>query len=67
MPRKRTKTSADQIAAMDREALTRAILSLHCDFPLDLTEELLQSLNLEKLRHVYVALLAHAKRPAKPH
>jgi hypothetical protein len=60
---KRTDTNADVIAEMDRDALTRAILSIECEFPVDLTEESLRPLSLEKLRHVYAALLRHGKQP----
>ena len=35
---KRTDTDTDAIAGMDRDALTRAILSIECEFPVDLTE-----------------------------
>lgn len=60
---KRTDTDVDAIAGMDRDALTRAILSIECEFPVDLTEESLRPLSLEKLRHIYTALLRHGKRP----
>lgn len=48
---------------MDHSALLRAILSVECDFPVDLTEDFLQPLSDEKLRHIYAALLRHLKRP----
>lgn len=66
MGRKRADMNADQVATMDRKTLTRAILSVQCDFPVDLTEDVLKNLNLEKLRHIYVALLAHAKDADTP-
>lgn len=62
---KRTDTNADAIAGMDRDALTRAILSIECEFPVDLTEESLRPLSLEKLRHIYAALLRHSKQPKR--
>ncbi len=48
---------------MDRGALTQAILSLECDFPVDFSAEYLRSLSMERLRHIYLALYLHGKRP----
>ena len=62
MRSKRIDTNTDRIAAMDRTALTRAILSVECDFPVDLTEEFLARQSLEKLQHIYLALLRHARQ-----
>ena len=46
---------------MDRAALSRAILSMDCDFPVDFTDKQLHKLSMEKLRHVYLALILHGK------
>jgi len=48
---------------MGRADLVREILRVDCDFPVDFTEEHLRSLSLEKLRHVYLALILHGKAP----
>ena len=66
MGAKRKDSSTPELATMDRRALVEAILSIECDFPIDLTEEYLQGLTLEKLRHVYVALCNHVKKPGPP-
>ncbi len=55
-------SSVPQVALMDRPALTHAILAMDCDFPVDLTEEYLRDLSVKKLRHLYTALCAHAKK-----
>ena len=60
-----TDADASRVATMDREALTRAILTIECEFPVDLTEEILVHMSLEKLRHVYLALLRHAKQSGR--
>jgi hypothetical protein len=56
--RRRQEQIADP-ATMDRSALIEAILTIECEFPVDFTREYLQTLDTEKLRHVYVALVRH--------
>jgi len=46
---------------MDRCKLSRAILDMDCDFRVDFTEKQLRHLSMEKLRHVYLALVLHGK------
>jgi len=58
----RKNSSYPDPAAMDRAALIQTILHMRCDFPLDFTEQYLRKLSLEKLRHIYAALLAHDSR-----
>lgn len=48
---------------MGRAALVQAILEVDCDFPVDFTDDGLRSLSLEKLRHIYLALILHGKHP----
>ena len=60
-----TKDPLQEIAHMDRAALTVLLKGLDCPFALDFTEEYLGSLSIERLRHVVVAALAHA-RPSCP-
>jgi hypothetical protein len=59
------KLSPD-VSGMDRRALIRAILGVKCDFPVDFTPRQLEALSLERLRHIYVALCLHGKRPRRP-
>ena len=53
---------------MGRAALVQAILEVDCDFPVDFTGDDLRSSSLEKLRHIYLALILHGKhpKPARP-
>jgi hypothetical protein len=50
------------IATMDRKRLTQAILAAKCNFPNDLSQAYLQTLSVDELRHLYLALLRHASR-----
>ncbi len=61
----RMDTTLADVASMDRATLSRTILSLDCDFPLDFSEGQLERLSLEKLRHVYVALCLHGRNGKK--
>ncbi len=53
------------VTAMDRDGLIHAIRSLKCEFPNDLTSQYLRTLPLERLRHIYMAMLLHARRPRR--
>ena len=44
------------VAAMDRAALIDQFRSYRASFPLDFTEEFLESADLDRLRHIFVAL-----------
>ena len=59
-PQKIDRTAAE-VSSMDRSQLSRAILDMDCDFPVDFTEKQLRKLSMEKLRHVYLALILHGK------
>ena len=48
------------IARMSRQAVEREILNFHGAFKIDFTEEYLESLSLEKLRHILLAVQLHA-------
>jgi hypothetical protein len=51
-----------ELATMDHAGLIQALMNLDCDFPVDFTLEYLRELNEEKLRHLYLALAAAARR-----
>ena len=44
------------VAAMDRDALVDQFRSYRATFPLDFTEQFLQTAPLDRLRHIFVAL-----------
>jgi hypothetical protein len=54
------------VAAMDQQQVITAIKSLDCGFPVDFTDEYLRSLELEKLRHLYLALMLQCRRQTGP-
>ena len=63
---KRTKSpSADKLAVnlagMSRSQLKRKLLSLKTRFPLDFTEEFLDSMSSDKLRHILLAALLNSR------
>ena len=47
------------IQAMDRPALTEALLELEAPFPVDFSREFLEHWSLEKLRHVLFSAALH--------
>ena len=55
------KSLADQIMRMDRQAITRALLSFRGRVPLDFTEEFLSRKSTDWLRHVLLAAILHCK------
>ena len=50
---------AVKIATMDRAHLITLLQEMHCSFPLDLTDEFLQTISLERLRHIALATSLH--------
>ena len=44
------------VAALDRDALIRQFQSYEATFPVDFTPEFLQTVPLDRLRHLFVAL-----------
>jgi len=56
-----TDTQINKIARMRRSPLIRGILTIDCTFPIDFTRDYLESLDLEKLRHIYLALCLHKR------
>jgi hypothetical protein len=47
---------------MDREELILLLQGMRCTFPLDFTEEYLQSVSVERLRHIVLAVSVHQER-----
>jgi hypothetical protein len=61
MRSRQVEVEPERIATMSRRSLIRAIGAVDCGFPLDFTPEYLTSLNLDKLRHLYLALCLRAR------
>ena len=52
---------ATKVASMSRSQLKRKLLTLKTRFPMDFTQEFLDSLSSEKLRHILLAAQLNAK------
>lgn len=44
------------VASLDRQALVRQIQAYRATFPLDFTDEFLNTIPVDRLRHIFVAL-----------
>ena len=54
----------DELQVMDRPALVACLRRLHCHFDLDFTDEFLDTISLERLRHIVLGASAHAAASA---
>jgi hypothetical protein len=50
------------VAAMDRETLIEQFHNYHSRFPVDFTPDFLASTNLDRLRHIFVAMCLQCQR-----
>lgn len=50
---------AKEVPEMDREELVHVLRACHCDFELDFAEEFLETISLDRLRHITLAALLH--------
>jgi hypothetical protein len=50
------------VCSMDRAAIKMRFLTFRADFPVDFTPEFLDSLSVERLRHIYVALCLQTQK-----
>ena len=50
------------VSALDRESLVRQFLSYRATFPVDFTEDFLNALDLDRLRHIFMALCLQSQR-----
>jgi hypothetical protein len=55
----RLEQLADMIVTMDRPGLVRTLRDLHCDFKMDFSDDFLNSMSIERLRHVVLAASLH--------
>jgi len=60
-PKKYFEQTATSIAALDRSELKRRIRNFRGRFKLDFTEDYLDNLSVERLRHILLAALVNAK------
>jgi len=52
----------DEIVAMDRGELIAALRQSRCGFSMDFSEDFLNSLSLDRLKHIVLAASLHAHR-----
>ena len=52
---------AARLAGMSRSQLIRTVRRLNCPFTLDFADEYLQSISLERLRHIVLAACLRAR------
>lgn len=50
------------VSSLDRTALVRHFREFRASFPLDFTPEFLQATDLERLRHIFVALCLQSQQ-----
>ena len=50
------------VAAMDRRTLTHQFLNFRGTFPLDFTPEFLQATDVDRLRHIFVAVCLQSQQ-----
>ena len=60
----RTDSLAAKLATMDREGLICILRTMRCTFPLDFTEEFLQTVGVERLRHIVLAAAVREQKAA---
>jgi len=60
----RLEQLAASLALQDRPTLIKILRSVRCSFPMDFTDEFLQTVSLERLRHIVLAAELHAHHDA---
>jgi hypothetical protein len=60
-PREHFERTATSIAALGRDELKTRIQNFHGRFKLDFTEDYLNNLSVDRLRHILLAALINAK------
>lgn len=61
MDSQRLEHALTRVAEMPRAELIDLLLEFPCSFPTDFTREYLETLELDRLRHVAMAALLHAE------
>jgi len=61
MPTRQLEELVDQIVKMDRADLMTLLKRLHCNFKLDFSNDFLQGVSVERLRHIILAACLHSR------
>lgn len=59
MVSRKTEQMAQEICMMDRMSLMQRLRGMRCDFPIDFSDEYLNSISLERLQHIVLAAAVH--------
>jgi len=54
------------VSSLDRAALARQFRTYQASFPVDFTDEFLDQLDIERMRHIFVALCLQCQRLPDP-
>jgi hypothetical protein len=57
---------AQEIATMDRRQLMGLLKEMACPFKMDFSDEYLDSVTLERLRHIALAAALHCQKRSEP-
>lgn len=61
-PQKRFEQTATTIAALGRAEITKRLKNFHGRFKLDFTDEYLEKLSLDRLRHILLAAMVTVRQ-----
>ena len=61
MQSQQTEKAAEQIAVMGRTDIIKMIQGFTCDFQLDFSDDFLNSISIERLRHIALAASLHSR------
>lgn len=59
MPERTADQMASELAQMDRKSLIEILQDMKCTFELDFTDEFLNSVSIERLRHIALGASLH--------
>ena len=62
MQGQQVETLVHNIQSMDRQSLLGTLKNLDCDFAMDFTDEFLNSISTDRLKHIVLAASLHAHR-----
>ncbi len=64
MPSNRMEQLADKIGCMGRPDLIQTLRGLQCDFQIDFSDDFLETLSIERLKHIVLAASLHDHQKA---
>ena len=62
MQGQRVETLVTRIGALDRRGVIEMLRGMECDFEIDFTDEFLNTISLERLKHIALAAGLHCTR-----